>query len=108
MNDTTKDWKLKLRYGRLNTDFKHFTVLADGVVGKLRDEFDCRPGRAWMAMKAWATDGDESADMIRLIGRQIGFTVDGEIMIYDTQPEEPPRDKPFGYGIGFTPYDENS
>jgi len=108
MDDSTKDWKLKLRYGKLKTDYKHFTVLADGVVGDLQDGFECRPGRAWMAMKTWALDGDQSADMLQVIGKQVGFSVDGKIMIYDTDPEEPPGDKPYGYGIGFTPYDEEA
>lgn len=27
-----KNWKLKLRYGRVRTDFHHYTLLADGEV----------------------------------------------------------------------------
>ncbi len=108
METEPKDWKLKLRYGKLKTCFRHFTVLADGVVGKLVEGFECRPGRAWMSMKTWATDADESMDMIRVIGNQIGFAVDGRIEVYDTAPEHPPRDKPHGYDIRFTPYDENA
>lgn len=52
MCEGDSDWKLKLRYGKLSTNFSHFTVLADGVAGRLSDGFDCRPGPAWMAMKA--------------------------------------------------------
>lgn len=107
MNEEMKDWRLKLRYGQLSTPFQHFTVLADGCVGVLAEGFECRPGRAWMAMKAWARNSDESSEMICVIGHQIGFTVDGRIEIYETEPEEPPRDKPYGYAIGFTPYDED-
>jgi hypothetical protein len=103
-----KNWKLKLRYGKIVTDFKHFTVLADGVVGDLVEGFECRPGRAWMAMKIWAADSSESADMIQAIGSQIGFVVDGKIHVYETEPSEPPREKSYGYDIGFTPYDENA
>ena len=102
------DWKLKLRYGKLSTDLKHFTVLADGVVGNLVGGFTCRPGRAWMAMKTWATDADESASMIRLIGADVGFNVTGKIEVYDTDPDQPPRKNPHGYEIKFTPYDENT
>lgn len=105
MTEEISNWKLKLRYGKITTPFKHFTVFADGVVGELCEGFQCRPGRAWMAMKTWATDADESADMIQVIGKEIGFSVDGRIHIYDTEPEQPPKDKPFGYDIGFTPYD---
>lgn len=106
MTEEEKDWKLKLRYGKNNTPYKHYTVLADGVVENLQDGFDCRPGRAWMAMKAWAVDADESIDMIQAIGKQIGFTVDGKIHVHDTEPGQPPRDRPYGYDISFTPYDE--
>lgn len=109
MTEEQKDWKLKLRYGKLKTEFKHFTVLADGIVGELTDGFECRPGPAWMSMKAWATDSDESADMIQSIGNQIGFQCDGEILIYDeTDPDVPPGENPHGYDISFTPYKQDA
>jgi hypothetical protein len=56
-------------------------------------------------MKTWASSIDESADMIRVIGKQIGFTVTGDIQIYETEPAKPPGDKPNGYDINFTPFD---
>jgi hypothetical protein len=99
-----KNWKLKLRYG-VKTPFQHFTLLADGVVGDLMDGFSCRPGKAIMAMKVWASSTDEAFDMIRTIGEQIGFTVTGRIKLYETLPDSPPRENPHGYGITFTPYD---
>ena len=110
MEDEIKNWKLKLRYGKLKTRFRHYIVLADGVVGQLVDGFECRSGRAWMSMKTWATDVDESKDMIQVIGNNIGFSVDGQIQVYDTPPEEPPppEDIPHGYDIRFYPYDENA
>jgi len=101
-----KDWKLKLRYGKMTTPFSHYTVLADGVVGKLADGFECRKGRAWMGMKVWATSVDESQNMIKVIGEQIGFEVTGKIEVYSTDAKEPPSDKPRGYDITFTPYDQ--
>jgi len=55
-----------------------------------------------MGMKTWATSSGESADMIKVIGQQIGFTVTGNIQIYETEPIQPPREKPFGYDIIFT------
>ncbi len=100
-----KDWKLKLRYGKQTTPFSHFTVLADGVVGDLIEGFECRKGNAIIGIKVWATDADESADMIKNIGSQIGFNVTGEIQIYETEPEKPPRENPFGYDIQFTSYE---
>ena len=101
-----KSWKLKLRYGKETTPYKHFTALGDGVVGDLADGFDCPKGPAIMAIKTWATDADESADMLRVIGSRIGFDATGEIQIYETEPEQPPKENPFGYDINFTPYDE--
>ena len=108
MDEDIKDWKIKLRYGKLTTSFKHFTVFADGIVQQLVDGYYCRPGRAWMAMKVWASDVDESMGMIRVIGNKIGFSVDGKIEVYVAEPEEPPSDKPYGYHIRFMPYDENA
>ena len=37
MSDEDKNWKLKLRYGKLKTPFQHFTLIADGIVGDLID-----------------------------------------------------------------------
>lgn len=58
-----------------------------------------------MGMKVWATDNEESADMIELIGKQIGFTISGKIEVFDTEPVNPPKEKPYGYDITFTPYE---
>jgi hypothetical protein len=101
-----KNWKLKLRYGKESTPYKHFTALGDGVVGNLVDGFECRKGPAVMAIKTWATDADESADMLRVIGGRIGFQASGEIQIYESDAEQPPKERPFGYDISFTPYDD--
>lgn len=55
-------------------------------------------------MKVWATDYDEAVDMIRNIGNQIGFTVTENIEIFDSEPNQPPGEDPFGYEINFTPF----
>jgi hypothetical protein len=39
---------------------------------------------------------------------QIGFDVFGKIELYETAPEEPPRENPFGYGIILVPYDADA
>ena len=101
-----KDWKLKLRYGKMSTPFKHYTSLANGIVHELKHGFNCPKGKAWMAMKNWASSTGESADMIKVIGEQIGFEVTGKIEVYETEPKEPPTDKPRGYDIKFTHYDK--
>jgi hypothetical protein len=100
-----KDWKLKLRYGQLQTPFKHYTAIAEGIVGELAEGFSCPPGNAFMAIKTWASSSDESADMARVIGEKIGFQVTGDTQVYDTEPTQPPRANPFGYDISFTPFD---
>jgi hypothetical protein len=106
-----KDWKLKLRYGNLTTPFQHRTVIAEGVVGELTEGFSCRPGSAFMGMKTWASSADEAARMVSVIGERIGFTVTGHTYIYDTEPTQPPGERPSGYDIQLTPFaserDEN-
>jgi len=99
-----KDWKLKLRYGKTKTPYKHYSAIADEIVGGLIYGFDCRPGKAYMGMKTWALSIEESADMIKVIGKEIGFEVTGKIEVFITESNEPPSEKPFGYDIKFTPY----
>ena len=106
--DEEPDWKLKLRYGKLLTPFHHYTAIAKGVVGELPDGFSCRPGPAFMGMKTWASSSGESADMIAVIGRQIGFTITGDVQVYETEALKPPGEKPTGYDITFTPFDADS
>ncbi len=103
--ETHPSWKAQLRYGKIQTTLRHFTALAEGTAGKLPEGFVCRPGHAFMAMKTWASSAGQSADMIRAIGERIGFKVTGDIQIYETEPHLPPREKPHGYDIKFTPFD---
>jgi hypothetical protein len=107
-SEPDKDWKLKLRYGKLTTPFQHRTVIAEGIVGKLSDGFSCRPGPAFMGMKTWASSDGEASHMVSVIGERFGFTVTGRIYVYDTAPVQPPGDTPSGYDIQFTPFDPNA
>lgn len=43
-----KDWKLKLRYGKLKTPFKHFTAIANGEVVEIVEDFDYKLGKAYI------------------------------------------------------------
>jgi hypothetical protein len=54
----------------------------------------------------WAESSEMAIDMICSIGSQIGFEIVGDIQIFDTEAEQPPKDVPYGYGISFTPYKE--
>lgn len=49
-----KDWKLKLRYGKEKTPYKHFTLLADSAIGELQSGFSCPSENAIVSCKMWA------------------------------------------------------
>lgn len=66
-----KDWKLKLRYGKITTPFKYFTVIGNCEVGVLSDDFSCRPGPAYVALKTWAKDTQEAADIFFSVCKQV-------------------------------------
>lgn len=108
IDDSDPSWKLKLRFGKIKTPFQHFTAIAEGIVGELIEGFECPSGSAFMGMKTWATDAEESADMVRVIGEDIGFMITGQIMVYESEPQKPPRESPFGYDIQFTPFDPDA
>ena len=100
-----KNWKLKLRYGKLKTPFQHFTLIVEGtVVERLSEGFSCPRGSAFMGMKVWATSSEEACDMIQGIAEHIGFEVTGKISVFETEPTSPPRENPHGYDIKFTPF----
>ena len=103
LNDNN-DGKLKLHYKKEATPYNHYTVLAEGICGEMKEGFSCPKGNAIMGIKVWATDIDEPPYIVRSIGEQIGFKVNGEIQIYSTEPEEPPKENPYGYDIQFTPF----
>jgi hypothetical protein len=99
-----KDWKLKLRYGKLNTPYKHFTVIAPGVIEQYKKDFDAQPGKAYVGMKIWAMNEGESADAFQGVADQIGFKLSGNMEIYETPAESPPTDNSYAYGINFSYY----
>src|SRR6476660_5047488 len=90
----SKDWKLDLRYGRLKTPYHHYTVFAEGVAGELSEGYSCPRGPAFMGMKTWASSEEESANMIQVFAKHVGFTVTGNIQVYSTEPSKPPSENP--------------
>ena len=104
MEENEKDWKLKLRYGKLKTSFKHYTILSEVEVGELEGGFECPKGYAFMGMKIWAESIEESADVYQNIVEQIGVKIAGKLEIYESAPEQQPGENPFGYDIKFTPF----
>jgi hypothetical protein len=103
MDDKYKNWKLKLRYGKLLTSYKHFTTITKGTV-EVASEFS--PGSAFMAIKVWAITYDDAADLVESVARQVCFTITGKIEIFDTEPQEPPKEDAYGYDLGFTYFQE--
>jgi hypothetical protein len=103
MDEQNKNWKLKLRYGKLTTSYKHFTAITKGVV---KEESVYSPGSAFMAIKIWATTYDDAADLVESVAEQVEFTITGKIEIFDTEPQEPPKQNAYGYDLGFTYFQE--
>lgn len=107
MAQENPDWKSDLRHGRLRTPYRHFTIFADGHAERVLVDYQCPRGRAWMSVMTWATDEEESINMIRVVGEHIGFEIDGQIEVKDAEPEQPPHEAPYLYAIEFTPYTDN-
>ena len=99
-----KNWKLKLRYGKLTTPYKHYTLIAPVVINEYIEDFAAKTGTAYIGMKVWATDSDEAVDLLESIGNQTGFVINGRIEIYDTDPKEAPGESPNAYDINFSYY----
>jgi hypothetical protein len=100
-----KDWKLKLRYGKSTTPYKHYTVIAPVMINKFIKDFSAKPGTAYIAMKVWATDTNEAVDILESIGNQKGYVIIGNIEIYNTDPKEAPSESPDAYDINFNYYE---
>lgn len=98
------DWKSLYQAGKLNTPYKHFSVIAEGVAGRDTGQYGGKPGPAFLGMRVWASSAEEARDMTRLFAERVGFALKGKIEVYDTEPIEPPRDAPHAYSIKFTPY----
>lgn len=92
----------------MTQEYSHFTLLADGAIIEPNAEFDTEPGPAVMAMKAWARDSDEAADMFIGIANHLGFKIEDSIELFETEPVMAAEDRPFGYDIQFTPYSEQA
>jgi len=100
-----KNWKLKLRYGKLKTAFRHFTVIADGEIQASNPDFGTEAGSAaFFSITAWATDNNEAIDMVVNIGRHVGFNASGRIYVYVTDPQQPPKEQPYAPSLNFRQY----
>jgi len=102
--ENQKDWKLKLRYGKIKTPYQHFTAIAEGVRVKPDNSVQGPPGPAIITLRTWARDTAQSAEIVQSLGNELGYQITGNIKIYETDPERPPKDNPYGYGLNFTPF----
>ena len=100
----SEDWKALYQAGKLETPYKHFSAIADGVAGPGAVAHGGRPGPSWLGMRLWARSADEATQMFRVFADQAGFAVKGKVEVFDTEPLEAPRDAPHFYGVRFTPY----
>ena len=104
-DESPPDWKLRLRYGRLETPYSHFTLLGAGDLRASLEWSDCRPGPVVLGMKIWASSRDEAFAVFSSVSDQIGFEVTDKIDLYETEPSQPPRGNPYGYDLNFTPFE---
>ena len=88
------------------TEFTHYTLIADGQVFEPNADYETEIGPCIMGMKVWAADPEQAADMISVIGKRLGFKMDGELQVYVTEPDVPAEGQPFGYDVQFTTYSD--
>ena len=104
-DDPHPNWKLLLRYGRLDTPYEHFTVLADVQVIEGDADLGSRVGPAWLSMKVWAASADAAAQLVEAIASQVGTELRGNVEVYSSEPTEPPQEEPFAYDPSFVAYE---
>jgi len=98
-----KNWKLKLRYGKLKTPYQHYTVI---VPVAINEYIDAQPGTAYAGINMWATDTNEATDIVVSLGKQAGFLITGKIEVYKTDPVQAPEENAYAYDINFTYYNK--
>jgi hypothetical protein len=101
-----KDWKLKLRYGKLKTPYQHFTIIVPVIINEFIEDFSAQPGKAYAGIKMWATDIDEAIDLTCSLAKHTGFEITGKIEVHKTDPVQPPGNNPNAYDINFSYYQE--
>ena len=105
MGKSEKNWKLKLRYGKLRNQLTHYTIIAPVVITHFIDDFDAKPGKAYAGVKIWAHDANHAFEIFQDVGSQIGYEVTGKMELYKTDPEQAPDKEPYAYGINFSYYE---
>ena len=103
--ENEKDWKVKLRYGKLKTAFQHYSIIAPVIISEYIEEFEAKPGKAYVSMKVWVAHIDDAFEVIEDVGEQTGFKITGKIEVYETEPDSPPDVSPNVYNVKFSYYD---
>jgi hypothetical protein len=104
---TDSDWRLKLRYGKLTTPYIHLTLIGDGRIIRPLPVNGEVCSRAFMRMKVWAGNNEAAQAIFLSTAPDVGFEADGQIYIYETEPDIPPRNTPVAYDIGFNLYNDD-
>ncbi len=104
-DDPPPDWKLKLRYGKLETPFLHFATITEGWFDEAFPEYGCPAGNAVMGLKVWARDDNEAISVTQDFGESIGFSASGRIEVYEVPPDEPPKHEPYVCKWTFHPFE---
>jgi len=99
-----KDWKLKLRYGKLKTPFTHYTILAPVLIKEYNEQHSAQEGKAYMGMKIWAEDNENAFSIFQRVANEAQFEITGNMELYETDPVEPPSEREYFYGINFSYY----
>jgi len=100
-----KNWKLKLRFGKIKTPFIHYTLIAPVLISGYNEIYSAEPGNAFVGIKVWAENMDKAAELFKCLAEDAEFKIIGNIEIYETNPIEPPKDISFSYGINFSYYE---
>lgn len=101
-----KDWKLKLKYGKLKTPFNHYTIIAPVLINEYSEEYAAQSGKAYVGLKIWAENDNVAISMFENLAHDAHFKITGNMELYETDPIEPPTEKQYSYGITFSYYND--
>lgn len=102
------DWKLKLRYGKLKTQFTHYTVIVECEVLEPHENLGSHGERGFFGLKVWAENEDEAAHLTMLVAKHYDLKVGKTFDVFKTDPVQPPGEQPSSYDANFTPYEIGS
>ena len=102
------DWEQKVRYGKLLTPHRHYTVILDGDVQQKTERNRTAMGPAIMGFKCWASSHEEAFEMAALFAKEFSFTITSRLQLKETDPAKQPCSIPFGYDFHLIPHSTGS